>query len=188
MYSRHLIFFRLFIFFISVCTYLPSQVLVVAFSVLRMKRSVSRLNVLGLLFVLVGAVRYTVISRREKKQQEGEQKNRGTITSSAGSGIRAARRHHRHGNNNGGSSVAAAVVSSGTSVLPTTVKLPAVNTAAGVTAVMVNGKRVGKRREEEEEYSTGDGAKGEGERRTAMVCGGGGWWGGEDGDVSRRNR
>ncbi|CAN0361859.1 unnamed protein product [Pylaiella littoralis] len=153
------------------------QILVVAFSVLRMKRAVSRLNVLGLLFVLAGAVRYAVVSRREKKQRE---QRRGAT--SAGSGNKAAQRHH---SNNGGSVAAvAAAMSSGSSLLPTTVRLPAVDTATGVRAVMVNGKRAAKR----EECGAGSGGvKVEGGRVTTMAWGSG-WWGAENGDVSRRDR
>ncbi|CAB1098536.1 unnamed protein product [Ectocarpus sp. CCAP 1310/34] len=35
-----------------------------------MKRSVSRLNFLGLVLVLVGAVRYTIVSRSERRSRE----------------------------------------------------------------------------------------------------------------------
>lgn len=172
---RCIVCFSTFFFFSCL---LPSQILVVAFSVLRMKRAVSRLNVLGLLFVLAGAVRYAVVSRREKKQRE---QRRGAT--SAGSGNKAAQRHH---SNNGGSvaAAAAAAMSSGSSLLPTTVRLPAVDTATGVRAVMVNGKRAAKR----EECGAGSGGvKVEGGRVTTMALGSG-WWGAENDDVSRRDR
>ncbi|CAM9773861.1 unnamed protein product, partial [Ectocarpus fasciculatus] len=64
------------------------QILVVAFSVLRMNRSVSRLNVLGLVLVLVGAVRYTIVSRSERRRGE-----KSGATAAGPAGKKAARHH-----------------------------------------------------------------------------------------------
>lgn len=90
------------------------------FTVVRMHRSVSRLNVLGLLLVLVGAVRYTIVSRKEKRKREtipakkvkvpprGQEAKRQQVI--AGGGKRT-----------GGQSVG---VSSAAPLLPTTVGVP----------------------------------------------------------------
>ncbi|CAN0542980.1 unnamed protein product [Ectocarpus sp. 12 AP-2014] len=89
------------------------QILVVAFSVLRMNRSVSRMNVIGLVLVLVGAVRYTIVSRSERRSRE---KRGATSAGPAG-------KHHPS--------------DSSASVLPTTV--PSIGPSDA--RVMVNGKR-----------------------------------------------
>lgn len=55
----------------------------VGFSVVRMRRPISRLNLIGIVLVAIGAVRYAIVSARERKLRE---KHGAT---SAGSGKKA---------------------------------------------------------------------------------------------------
>ena len=49
---------------------LRTQIFVVAFSVVRMQRPISRLNVIGIVLVAMGAVRYAFVSARERRLRE----------------------------------------------------------------------------------------------------------------------
>lgn len=134
------------------------QILVAAFTVFKMQRSVSRLNIVGLVLVLFGAVRYTIISQRERKMRE----KRDAV--SAGSGKKAAQPDRSNG-------IAA-------SLLPITVKSPA--PARG--GILVNGKRSGSGKK------GGDGGKDGNVGGAKAKVKGWSWWNGDSGDASRRNR
>lgn len=132
------------------------QILVIAFSVFRMHRPVSRLNILGLFLVLLGAVRYTIISRREKRLRE--KRGLGSVKKSAQSKA---------------SNGFAAADPSSAPLLPTTVvKTPTIGTVGGV---MVNGKGSKIRGGGERKVTKGEG-------KTV----GWSWWAGKKGDASRR--
>ncbi|CAM9393506.1 unnamed protein product, partial [Laminaria digitata] len=56
------------------------QIFVVAFSVVRMRRPISRLNIIGVVLVAIGAVRYAIVSAKERKLRE----KRGVTSAGAG--------------------------------------------------------------------------------------------------------
>lgn len=137
------------------------QILVAGFTVFKMQRSVSRLNVVGLVFALVGAVRYTIVSRREKKRRE----RRDAISS--GSAKKAAQPPRGKG--------PAAPLLPVTAASTTAVKIPS---SARGSSVMVNGKRTvgGDERK---------GGKVDGEKVKTKPWS---WWSRNKSDASRRNR
>ncbi len=148
------------------------QILVVAFSVFKMHRSVTRLNIVGLFLVLVGVVRYTIISRREKRQVR---EKRG-----AGLGRKSKAQSEKR---NGFAADSSSSASS--SLLPTTVNSATIGTSSGGgggggDGVMVNGNRAKTRGGGERKVKT---VKGEGKKGSAMAWS---WWGGKNGDASRR--
>lgn len=133
--------------------------MVVFFTVVRMHRSVTRLNVLGLILVLTGTVRYTLVSRKERKK-------RGTISAKKARAP-AMGQEQRHQLATGSSSktgVYIAGVSTAVPLLPTTVGIPTNGSGGG--------------------GDDGDGQR-EKVRRFASVSG---LWGGEKGAGSRRKR
>lgn len=124
-----------------------------------MQRSVSRLNIVGVVLALIGAVRYTIISQRERKMRE----KRDAMSSS--SAKKAAQPERSNGSSD--------------SLLPTTVKTPA--PARG--GILVNGKRSGKSKRGDDGSKGGEAG---GEKVNAKPWS---WWNGhENGDASRRNR
>ena len=132
-----------------------------AFTVFKMQRSVSRLNVVGLVLALIGAVRYTIISQRERKISEKHD------AKSPGLAKKAAKPEGR-----GDGSAAP--------LLPITVEAP----APAHSSILVNGKRSGKRGGEGRKGGKAD-------VKTAMAkvkAESWRWWSGQSGDPSRRNR
>eukprot|EP00752_Nemacystus_decipiens_P009100 g8124.t1 len=146
------------------------QILVAAFTVYKMQRSVSRLNVVGLVLALIGAVRYTVISRRERKMRE----KRDAISPGLAKKERSAKPkpESSYGSGSGSGSGSAAPL------LPVTVKNPAPTHGS----ILVNGKRSGKRGGG---WSKGKGGRVDGEKAKAKAWS---WWNGKSGDASRRDR
>lgn len=128
-----------------------------------MQRSVSRLNVVGLVLVLIGAVRYTIISQRERKMRE----KRDEMSSGLASAKKAAKPETSNG--------------SAAPLLPIT----AVKTSAPAHGkILVNGKRSGKRGGDGREGGKGtvDDANANAKAKAWS------WWNGKSGDASRRNR
>ena len=127
----------------------------------KMRRPISRLNLVGIALVAMGAVRYAVVSARERKLRE---KHGAT---SAGSGKKADDALAPNGDRSAGPLLPTAATAAAAVVLP--------------SGTMVNGKgplKKGKGKAERE---------GRAGKKTRGLAAWGRWWGDRNGDDSHRN-